>query len=81
VELREAGSQAATPTSVQAGWGEVLDAEVPEGETRPIPYVAIRNEVQPGVVITVAGATQRFTRNSVGGVWREKDGKLLYSAN
>ena len=81
VELREAGSQAATPTSVQAGWGETLDAEVPEGESRPLPYVAIRNEVQPGVVITVAGATQRFTRNSVGGVWREKDGKLLYSAN
>jgi hypothetical protein len=81
VEIREAGSQAATPTSIQAGWGEVLDAEVPEGESHPLPYVAIRNEVQPGVVITVAGATQRFTRNSVGGVWREKDGKLLYSAN
>ena len=81
VEIREAGSQAATPTSIQAGWGEELDADVPEGESRPIPYVAIRNEVQPGVVVTVAGATQRFTRNSVGGVWREKDGKLLYSAN
>ncbi|HEU5318347.1 MAG TPA: FapA family protein [Chloroflexota bacterium] len=80
VELREAGSQAATPTSLQAGWGEELEAEIPEGEVR-IPSVAVRNEVQPGVVITVAGATQRFTRNSVGGVWREKDGKLIYSAN
>ena len=80
VELREAGSQAATPTSIQAGWGEELEAEIQEGEVR-IPSVAIRNEVQPGVVITVAGATQRFTRNSVGGVWREKDGKLIYSAS
>ena len=52
-----------------------------EGESHPLPFVAFRNEVQPGVVITVAGATQRFTRNSVGGVWREKEGKLLYSAN
>ncbi|MGI8424785.1 MAG: DUF342 domain-containing protein [Chloroflexota bacterium] len=80
VELREAGSPAATPTSIQSGWGEQLDSEIPDGEVH-IPYVAIRNEVQPGVVVTVAGATQRFTRNSVGGVWREKDGKLLYSAN
>ena len=80
VEAREAGSQAATPTSIQAGWGENLEAEVADGEVH-LPSVAIRNEVQPGVVITVAGATQRFTRNSVGGVWREKDGKLIYSAN
>ncbi len=79
VELKAAGSASATPTSIQAGWGEELEAEIADGEVR-IPKVAVRNDVQPGVVITVAGAMERFTRPSVGGVWREKDGKLLYSA-
>lgn len=80
VEAKEAGSQSATPTSVQAGWGEQLEVEEVEGEVR-IPKIAVRNQVQPGVVMTVAGATERFTRKSVGGVWREKDGKLIFSAN
>jgi uncharacterized protein len=79
VELKVAGSQSATPTTIQAGWGESLEVEV-SGEVR-FPKVIVRNEVQPGVLLTVAGASQRFSRTSVGGVWREKDGKLIYSAN
>ncbi|CAA9303751.1 MAG: hypothetical protein AVDCRST_MAG77-5893 [uncultured Chloroflexi bacterium] len=79
VEARIAGSPSATPTTIQAGWGEQLEVEV--GDEMRIPRIAIRNDVQPGVLLTVAGASQRFTRQQVGGVWREKDGKLLYSAS
>jgi hypothetical protein len=79
VELKSAGSQSATPTTIQAGWGEELEVEATD-EVR-IPKISIRNDVQPGVLLTVAGASQRFTRTSVGGVWREKDGKLIFSAS
>jgi uncharacterized protein len=79
VEAKVAGSPSATPTTIQAGWGEELEVDVTD-EVR-IPKIAIRNDVQPGVLLTVAGASQRFTRQQVGGVWREKDGKLLYSAS
>jgi uncharacterized protein len=79
VEAKIVGSSSNAPTIVQAGWGEELEVDVVD-EVK-IPKIVIHNEVNGGVLLTVAGASQRYSRSSTGGVWREKEGKLLYSAS
>lgn len=79
VEAKVGGTTSSTPTTIQAGWGEQLDVEVADASRTP--KVILRNEVHGGLLITVAGASQRFTHGTTGGVWREKEGKLIYSAN
>jgi hypothetical protein len=79
VEAKLLGSPSGTPTSVQAGWGEELRVDA---DAKPrAPRIAVGQEVNVGVVITVAGATQRITHASPGGVWREAEGKIQYSAS
>ncbi len=79
VEARVLGSSSGSPTSIQAGWGEEMTVE--DMDSKRIPKVMAGQEVNAGVVITVAGASQRFTHSQTGGVWRNKDGKVQYSAS
>jgi uncharacterized protein (DUF342 family) len=79
VEARVLGSTSATPTSVQAGWGEEMTVE--DMDSKRIPKVIATQEVNASVVVTVAGATERFTHTHTGGVWRNKDGKIQYSSS
>jgi len=79
VEAKILGSPSGSQTTVQAGWGEEMAVEV---EEKPrIPRVVAKNEVNTGVTITVGGATQRITSPGPGGVWREHEGKIQYSAS
>ncbi len=78
VEAKVLGSPSGSQTTVQAGWGEELAVEVDEKPR--IPRVVAKNEVNSGVTITVGGATQRITSPGPGGVWREHEGKIQYSA-
>ncbi len=78
VEAKVLGSPSGSQTTVQAGWGEELAVEVDEKPR--IPRVVAKNEVNSGVTITVGGATQRITSSGPGGVWREHEGKIQYSA-
>ena len=79
VEAKILGSASGSPTSVQAGWGEEMTVE--DMDSKRIPKVIAGQEVNAGVVITVAGASERFTHSHTGGVWRNKDGKLQYSSS
>ncbi|MBI3972199.1 MAG: FapA family protein [Chloroflexi bacterium] len=79
VEAGVLGSPASTPTFVQAGWGEEMLADL-ETEQR-IPRVIARSEVNPGVIVNVAGAAQKMTQTGPGGVWRQVDGRIQYSAS
>ena len=79
VEAGILGSPSGSLTTVQAGWGEEMEVEI--GPKTRIAKVVARSEINGGVVITVSGATQRISRGSAGGVYREKDHKLEYSAS
>jgi uncharacterized protein (DUF342 family) len=79
VEAKVIGSASGTPTSVQAGWGEEMTVE--DMDPKRVPKVIAGQEVNAGVVLTVAGAAERFTHSHTGGVWRNKDGKLQYSSS
>jgi hypothetical protein len=79
VEAKVLGSSSGTPTSVQAGWGEEMTVE--DMSPKRVPKVIAANQVNAGVILTVAGASERFTHPHSGGVWRTRDGKLQYSSS
>jgi hypothetical protein len=79
VEAKVIGSSSGTPTSVQAGWGEEMTVE--DMSPKRVPKVIAANQVNAGVILTVAGASERFTHPHSGGVWRTRDGKLQYSSS
>ena len=79
VEAKVLGSPAATPTSVQVGYGEEMEVEIGQQHTHTC-RISVSGEVNGGVTMVVWGAAERFSRVHPGGVWREKDGKVEYSA-